>query len=484
MTLEELYNRLRDSLSPSRAKDLKTAIRYFATALGYSAPAQVQDAEAYEGSYRPQLRAYFETLEQTPALYYTIRNTLNNVGFLYRTARAHGLIRDLPPTSASKARIVAYKELHRTSPYGGHQRQGKYALPVTQWPQALHQTWQRYCTEQQQSIRPITLKMREEHVCCYVGYLIGIEKVRLTQFTDLFDPMYLTRFTAWHTQHMGAFPLSVFGHHVAQTVLTLANYFEDPSYATLKKVVHRLPQPEPMHDKQHPDHSITLQTLEAVGLGLRQEAHGFYRRFQQECAARSRPRQKGLFGALRNQMALILRLLVRVPLRSRNIREMQLATNLFKDAQGLWTIRFRGKELKVASRNGRINEVRSPFPPELVEHLEEFLTLYRPLLPNAVSDPHVFLTRGGRPFGEVSLTAMLRLHVFVHTNGKRFYPHLIRTIWTDAMLLEGADISTVAFRLNDRPETVLRRYHELRANDHNMKAEATLQRILGRPTTV
>ena len=48
-------------------------------------------------------------------------------------------------------------------------------------------------------------------------------------------------------------------------------------------------------------------------------------------------------------VSLILRFLVRRPLRQRNIREMQLQRHLYQDHAGLWRIRFSGPELKVAS---------------------------------------------------------------------------------------------------------------------------------------
>jgi hypothetical protein len=40
-------------------------------------------------------------------------------------------------------------------------------------------------------------------------------------------------------------------------------------------------------------------------------------------------------------------------------------------------------------------------------------------------------------------------------------------------------VSTAAFMLNDRPETVLQRYHELRANDHIQKAYQFNKALLG-----
>jgi hypothetical protein len=69
--------------------------------------------------------------------------------------------------------------------------------------------------------------------------------------------------------------------------------------------------------------------------------------------------------AWKAQMSLIIRLLVRLPLRQPNIREMKLGHNLKRTTDGHWEIHFRGRELKVAMRQGRENEVRYLFPEDL-----------------------------------------------------------------------------------------------------------------------
>jgi len=64
--------------------------------------------------------------------------------------------------------------------------------------------------------------------------------------------------------------------------------------------------------------------------------------------------------------------------------------------------------------------------------------------------------------------------------GKRFYPHLIRTIYADTYLLRTHDVDTVAFMLNDTPQTMYKHYHELRAHDHVRKAYQYTQELLDR----
>jgi hypothetical protein len=58
--------------------------------------------------------------------------------------------------------------------------------------------------------------------------------------------------------------------------------------------------------------------------------------------------------------------------------------------------------------------------------------------------------------------------------------HLLRTLWVDQYLLStNGDVSTAAFWLNDTPQTVLKRYHELRGETHTLNASDFNQQILG-----
>jgi hypothetical protein len=102
-------------------------------------------------------------------------------------------------------------------------------------------------------------------------------------------------------------------------------------------------------------------------------------------------------------VSLLLRFLVRRPLRQRNICEMTLQGNLYQYHEGVWRIRFSGQELKVDRRDGGINRYECLFPPDLVPVLEEYLTIWRPRLANA-GEEHVFLNSKGHPFTANRLT--------------------------------------------------------------------------------
>jgi site-specific recombinase XerD len=151
---------------------------------------------------------------------------------------------------------------------------------------------------------------------------------------------------------------------------------------------------------------------------------------------------------------------------------------LHQDEQGIWQLRYQGEQLKIGERQGRVNEFHVPFPPELVAHLEEYLNDFRPVLPNADSDPHLFLTNRGRPLSPACIWSRVSTTVFAHL-GKYVYPHLFRTMWTDMYLLSsGGDVDTAAYMLNDTPAMVLKHYHELRADQQVVKAYAFNEAIL------
>jgi integrase len=215
-----------------------------------------------------------------------------------------------------------------------------------------------------------------------------------------------------------------------------------------------------MHNKQHPVHTFEDGELESVGLTMMEEA----------CLPikpRAQPAKRpGLYRALRFQYGLILRLLLRTALRARNVCEMRQPQNLYQNAQGVWWLHFEGDELKVSERRGVTNVHHLPFPDDLVAALQEFLQRFRPLLSGAETDPHVFLTANGRPLTDIVLRQYLFHHVFVRTDQKRFYPHLARTLWTDAALDATHNPELVAAWLNNTTMVVYNHYRELRAQKH------------------
>jgi hypothetical protein len=175
----------------------------------------------------------------------------------------------------------------------------------------------------------------------------------------------------------------------------------------------------------------------------------------------------------------MLRLLLRIPLRQRNIREMQLHRNLYQDVHKHWWLSFKGEELKVGQRGGKINTFSldlTTYFPDLLDHLEEYLSVFRPRFPNALSSPYVFLTRYGNPFADESLYKDFTVLILKRT-GKRCYPHLLRTLWVSEFFTAGGKPATAAFMLNDTPQTALQKYYEFMDANHLQEASMFSQKL-------
>ena len=175
----------------------------------------------------------------------------------------------------------------------------------------------------------------------------------------------------------------------------------------------------------------------------------------------------------------MLQLLILLPLRARNICELQREQNLYQDDEGLWHLEFKGAELKTQMRHGRLNRLHLPlstYAPGFIPLLEEFLHTHRPKLPNADHLPHLFITLRGRPWTRNSLHKALPIAVLMVT-GKRFYPHLIRTIWASEYISKTGNFATAAYMLNDHEETVMGRYYESIEVQHQANAQAFIRSL-------
>lgn len=113
--------------------------------------------------------------------------------------------------------------------------------------------------------------------------------------------------------------------------------------------------------------------------------------------------------ALKAQRSLIIRLLVRRPLRSRNVCDMKIDHNL-RHKNNRWMIEFRIDELNVGRDCGQPSVYRMLFPEDLAPQLEEFLTVWRPMLPGS-NRLELFTTRTGRSFTGCALNNGVRKNI-------------------------------------------------------------------------
>jgi hypothetical protein len=491
-------------IPPRRQKDVMTALRYLAASYG-TTPDLLPLTPAIETTYRQQLR---EHLTAQGKGHSTVRNSIQGVGQYLKAVHA---ILQTPPLSQAAPQVprsnATFQAMRLTSPYG-HQAfltTSPYFLKVDQWPAAIRTPFKAYQSLKKHQLRQPTLAKQERDMQALVGYLSmtgpqrleklppqALAKLQLSRYADdraeiletpvlstwddLFVEAHLDSFLTWHAwrahtpseaavrERSPSRPTSM-SAHVVKDVAYIAQALDRDDALDLRAYQRRLPPPKRIHNKQAELHTFGLDELEAVGHAMLREA----RRTRSSARDAEYP---GSVAATRFQAGLILMLALSNPMRARNWCEALLDTNLRK-VNGAWHWRFEGRELKIGTRRGEPNVLDSMVDPDVATYLEEYLEVWRPKLPNAAKDRHVFLSKRGRPFTDTTLRNRLRINVYRYTK-KHLYTHLLRTIFTSQALSDGEDINTVAYGLNDTPATVLRAYNELSPAKHQ---RAILERV-------
>jgi hypothetical protein len=456
----------RGLIGEKRVKDIRTSLHKLADAC--DTPLNNLDLRASVLTYEEILKASFRRCSPAPSIY-TQRNTLQNLRQLYRILDETGILpRDRRRTPSTRTGLrTARKELVKTSPYKSHYSHGRYRVPIVDWPEEIAHIWAQYCASRMLHIREKTLTGYRGWMACYVGYNLSVERPSVQRWDQLFEPDRLIRFIAWHAKRVGGKDAraSVLSRHVLDLIAMLAEHLHRPELLDLRALQRKLPRPAPMHQTKRPEHTFTLQELDAVGISLMEEAQRMpvYPGMQ-------RAKYPGLLPALRYQTGLLVRFWIRVPLRSRSVCDMDLDRRLYRDDHGRWQVYYRGDQLKTEEYMGDINEFRLPWPSELEDPLEIYLRTYRPRIPHADTAAHVFLTAQGQPFSQGAVWSRFRLAIYQATH-KRIWPHLLRTIWADAYLdMHPGDWEGAAAMLTNTPQMVQMRYRRFRREQHLQKA--------------
>ncbi len=454
MNLQTLVDTLTPQLPPSRVKDISTAVRVFTRALGFADPRQCP-ASAYLISL-PTMRRLVEQ-QLTDKGPHTVRNVKNNMSLLLRQAERLGLsIPDPSPAIPTPRFPLHAKPRRQGAEFNTHP---DYYLHYARWPRSLQEAFtafRQWATDPLVEGRPAKWKNRPISVQNYqrafesfFGYLAHIRQMQRLRFDQLFDIALIRSYVQWHVNQLHGQP-TIFIQLFLQRLLALTRqYRPQPALREeLKTIARSLPKPPPVFDKS--EVWVPLETLDQVG---------------QELWPRKQPQDLQSNGgrlAVQAGLSLALQLWRRRPYRQRNMREMQLEENLFRDPQGRWMIRFAGAQLKVEQKKGQLNTFLLPFPEELVPRLEEYLQTWRPILAQRSGGRfrHVLLNRFGRPYTVATLRAKVKYTVYRYT-GKALHPHLIRTIWTTEYIQQTGDLYGAAIMLNDRLETVVKQYSHL-----------------------
>jgi hypothetical protein len=527
-TLMDVYHQLctEDRIPETRRKNFRTTLRYLAESYD-STPDRLALTPEVESTYRDHLRDYLTaqgkhlTKQGKPSS--AIRNAIQEVGQFLKAY--HELTRTpaVPLAPLPHERRVRYdallQHMGEASPYK-HQTSliaSRYRLTREHWPVEIATGFARFRRVKQGRIRDATMESYVHNLETYLGYLAMTGESRLdhlppesrrklalkryqddlqtitappvlSSWDDLFILDHLKGFITWHAwrihtpadaqvhERPPSTP-STSGHYVAATVQHIATTLKRTKDAKrLKAYLYDLPYPKKLHNKGAAYHTFSFAELEQVALTLINEA----RHMTIYLSNHDGPvRYPGCNAALRFQLGLVLMMGWRTPMRARNWCEMLRETNLRK-VNGTWWLHFEGTELKVATRRSEPNKYEVEIEPEVVPYLEEFLDRWRPLMPGAAQDRHVFLSRhgGGGMMPPRLLYNQLKIHVFRLTH-KRLYMHLLRTIFVSNHLARGVPVNAVAYALNDHPISVQNFYNELQGVQHQQSLrEANRQALL------
>jgi hypothetical protein len=520
-TLVEVFHQLcTDGRIPqTRRKNFLSTIRAMA-ASHQTTPDRLHLTPEIETTYKARLGDYLQAQGKSAV---SIRNAMQEMGQLIRLAH------DLPKATAipqQPATLPTYGEgeqaMNAVSPYRHQSWLGRspYRLPYRDWPIALktaYGTFERLTTH----LRPATIKRHLNAIEALAGYLSLSPAQRLDRLptkarTKLETPRYakdLQEICAapqtmawddfWVVEHVSSFVTwnawrihadseasvqerapskpSSKGRVVAEVAVSVAKTLKRTK--AVKRLVpyfRGLKPPRKTHDKRAEYHRFSFDELERVALALMDEA----RRMRFHDRQKTGPwavEYPGKYAAIRFQRGLILMMGWRTPMRARNWCEALLDTNLQR-VNGGYRWYFEGDELKIGVRNGQTNVYRQEIAPEVIPYLEEYLQVWRPklplTLPDGGEDRHVFPSVNGRMLNTHDLSVKLKYHVFRHT-GKRFYPHLLRSIFTSNAIHAGMDVNSAAFVLGDTPKVVWASYNEVYGDEeHQQSLHAFYRRVL------
>jgi len=456
MNLQELFECTMAGEEYSRIAGTKTAVKTLAHALGY-----LHASECPQEAYTKPLEALYRKVEKHQAGKgpHVIRNTKNFVSYMMRKAQDRAVLQLPPPILQARFSDKARLESPNRQ---GYVRIAPYYLRFANWPDRLRKDWDdfyRWSTDDYVEGRPSSLKKRAISVEVsyrrvmesFYGYLIKEKGFSPSDFSfdQLRDFSLIHAFVDWHINTLhGKVTTKIYDALRTFKALT-AQYFKDETLLEqLRTLAREVPRPVKTYNKE--EIWVSLAELRKIG-----EATWPTKKLEDM-------RQGGARFARDAGLSLMVQLWCHIPYRQRNMREMELGKNLYKNTDGKWILHFAGEQLKVAQKQGKENIFELPFPPRLVPLLEQYLEIWRPVLVRKDKDSgqHVFLSIVGKPYDRLLLTIGIKVLVYRYTE-KKMHPHLIRTIWATEYIKKTGDLYRAAVMLNDKLETVVANYSHL-----------------------
>lgn len=373
--------------------------------------------------------------------------------------------------------------------------------------------------------RPISFRQHLEAIAQACGYLVNYKTFRTCDLSllSIVDPKNLFDYIEFRCELQGQYTKGV--ANALAHLGAIAHYLEITSEGTGQRLIINewrngirefrasLGIPRKVHDQSK--RWLTLSQLELVGKSIyplnalrlselcpatqyavRQTPNEMpNRRYTASSNGYKRGYRTFRFYGLRVLQSLLIRLLVRIPLRQRNLREMlwhpscpSEGRNLYKK-DGVWRLRFVGAELKVEEVKGEVNSISYDFPVDLVELLEEWLYKWRRIIIEGQKGRYLhaertsneqefaFLNSRGRPLQLPQVTTWFERATYKFTS-VAVNPHMIRTIWATEYIKSTRNFADAAYMLGDTVETVIKTYAKLLDEDCSKRASEWINQRL------
>lgn len=343
-----------------------------------------------------------------------------------------------------------------------------YSLQYNDWPHSMKRAFDEYRRWRIEPFRldrprglqqrPITFDTSVNLFECFFGYLVNIRGMPPDNlaFDMVSAPDLLHDYASWHANERLGYASRILQIAI-RTFLVAARDYLQVDTPTVEQITQIAGAIDPKRIHSIDAKWVSLAELDAIG------------------RAEWPTGKHSMMTALTAQRSLLLRLLVRRPLRRRNMCEMKLGHNLIQN-NGQWYIVFRGDEMKIESDDRREKIYKTVFPADLVPQLDEFIEDWRPFIDKGKTNC-LFITHWGRPFSGDAMNAQLRKMVYEYT-GKAMNIHTIRHVWASELIIRTNDFALAAQMLGDKIETVIRNYAHLSNSDFGEVADTHLAEML------
>ncbi len=315
----------------------------------------------------------------------------------------------------------------------------EYGLPRSMWPARIAADFDRFCKaatgraqpgeKRRRLLRSESIHDIERELCRLLGYLVNIhrksiENSNLVQLIG--DRETVIGYISWHIENRCD---GCERKHHAESLNWLARLLEwfegNRDVATEYRLIAKSIKPMRARDP-FPERPITYEEFSTAAQRALEKAEQEWKTH----APKIRRTQAAISAAIAYRDAMLFAFLVCRPMRSRNMREMKLGTNLYKSG-GEWRLRFSDEEMKSS-------EYKCAFPKVLIPHLEFYLAEIRPFLAGSKGEKVIFLTKSSKRIGRSDFWKIMTKAGSRIMNLKT-NPHLFRYLIPSAYLLRHPD---------------------------------------------